>query len=502
MPKILSNLCARLALAFVALFFILGFAFLALTNWSNNRYYQEITQNMNKSLAMYIVQREPLIHNGIVNETAMKELAGLVMIVNPIVEVYLLDNNGKILSFAVPKETVIRSHIAIGPIQALLSGKQPFPITGEDPRSLNSERVFSTFPIKDGATQAGYLYVILGGQAYQTLTQSLRSSYIVQQSLAGLEVITLFAIASAILIFAALTSPLRKLAQEMNEFQIHELKSADIEKNNGDEIAYLSATFSAMRKRIHEQLEKLQETDRLRRELISNVSHDLRTPMSSMQGYLEMLLRPNITAEERKNYIEIAFKHCHRLTQLVKELFELSKLDAGRSNPEYEDFSLAELLQDVTQKFSLAAQKKAITISTPQSSQLFMVNADIALIERVLENLIDNAIRYTPSGGTIKLSLEQQSNSVEVGIQDSGIGLTEEDIPHIFERYYRGQKPTEYQQQSTGLGLAIVKRILELHNSVISVESQLNQGTCFSFPLATKTTTVPTLPLVHTPKVA
>ncbi|MES2825912.1 MAG: HAMP domain-containing sensor histidine kinase [Pseudomonadota bacterium] len=478
-----SSLCARLAFAFILLLAIIGFAFLVLTNWSNNRYYQEITQNMNRSLAMYITQREPLINHGVVNEKAMKELGNLVMTVNPIVEVYLLDNNGKILSFAVPKATVVRSHIDTAPIKLLLSNSKPFPITGEDPRSLNSERVFSAFPVADGTTPAGYLYVILGGQAYQTLTQSLHNSYIVQQSLTGLAAITLFAIASAILIFAVLTSPLRKLAQEMNAFQAKELKSTHIEKNHGDEIAYLTSTFHAMGKRIQEQLEKLQETDRLRRELISNISHDLRTPMSSMQGYLEMLLRPNITAEERKNYIDIAFKHCRHLTQLIKELFELSKLDAGRMNPHWENFSLAELLQDVAQKFSLSAQKKEITISTPQSSQLFMVNADIGLIERVLENLIDNAIRYTPKGGHIQLSLEQQKENVEVSIKDSGIGLIEADIPYIFERYYRGQKPTEYQQNSTGLGLAIVKRILELHNSVISVQSQLNQGTCFTFPL-------------------
>lgn len=489
MRKVFSNLCARLAFSFVALFLVLGFAFLALTNWSNNRYYQETTQSLNKSLAMYIAQREPLINRGIINESAMKELAGLVMTVNPIVEVYLVDMNGKIITHALPKETVVRNRIAVAPIQNFLAGKIPYPISGDDPRSLTGERIFSASPVMDGKTPAGYLYVILGGQAYQTLTQSLRSSYIVQQSLAGLAVITLFALASAILIFAVLTSPLRKLAQEMNQFEKKELlqepfsKLAPTIKDTGDEIAYLAATFAAMRQRIRDQLEKLQETDRLRRELISNVSHDLRTPMSSMQGYLETLMRPNITADERKNYIAIAYKHCGRLTQLIKELFELSKLDAGRIHAQCENFSLAELLQDVAQKFSLMAQKKDITITTPQSSQLFIVNADIGLIERVLENLIDNAIRYTPQGGNIRLSLEQKHEQIEVGIRDNGIGLTEEDIPHIFERYYRGQKPTEYQQESTGLGLAIVKRILELHDSTITVESQLNQGTSFKFPL-------------------
>ncbi len=485
MPKIASHLLARLALSFVALFFLLGFAFLALTNWSNNRYYQEITQNLNKSLAMYIAEREPLISQGKVNDNAMRDLGALVMIVNPIVEVYLVDNDGRILSFSVPKETLKRSYININPIKKLLSGNVAFPITGDDPRAQNSDRVFSTFPVTDNGIQAGYLYVILGGQNYQTLTQSLRSSYIVQQSLAGLAALTLFAIASAILIFAVLTSPLRKLAQEMNEFQLKELKSPALTENARDEIKYLSATFHAMRQRIHEQLEKLQETDRLRRELISNVSHDLRTPMSSMQGYLEMLMRPTITNEERKSYIEIAFKHCQRLAQLVKELFELSKLDAGGVTPLREDFSLAELLQDIAQKFSLSAKKKGIVITTPKTNQLFMVNADIGLIERALENLIDNAIRYTPNDGYIELSLAQRDEQVEVGIKDSGIGLSKEDIPHIFERYYRGQKPTEYQQQSNGLGLAIVKRILELHNSVISVDSNINQGTCFKFPLKT-----------------
>ncbi|WP_062065709.1 sensor histidine kinase [Cellvibrio sp. OA-2007] len=487
-PSMFSNLCARLALAFVALFLVLGVAFLVLTNWSNNRYYQEVTQNLNQSLAMYIVQRAPLIQRGIVNKTAMTELATLVMTVNPIVEVYLLDPSGKVLTHTLPPDTPIRPEISIQPLQHWLNKTQPFPILGDNPRANQGERVFSVWPVMDNENLAGYLYVILGGQNVQSLSDSLRGSYILKQSLSGLAVILLFAIISALLIFAVLTSPLRKLAQQMNDFQQQELNlhpSSTLEPVAGtrDEIVYLSSAFAAMRTRIREQMEKLQETDRLRRELISNVSHDLRTPLSSMQGYLEMLTRPSITQEERQTYMDIAFKHCRRLTQLVKELFELSKLDAGRITPQLENFSLAELLQDVAQKYSLAAQQKNITLSTPQTNQLYMVNADIALIERVFENLIDNALRYTPENGSVELSLTHQSSSVEIAIQDTGIGLEDEDIPHIFERYYCAQKPTEYHQQSTGLGLAIVKRILELHGSVIRVESKRRQGTLFKFPL-------------------
>lgn len=491
-PGLFSNLCARLALAFVGLFLVLGLAFLALTNWSNNRYYEEVTQNLNQSLAMYIVQRAPLIHNNIVNQTAMTELATLVMTVNPIVEVYLLDPTGKVLTHTLPADTVLRTQVSIQPLQDWLAKKRPFPISGENPRANQGERVFSVWPVMDEGKLAGYLYVILGGQNVQSLSDSLRGSYILKQSLAGLGVILLFAIVSALLMFAVLTNPLRKLAQQMDDFQQQEFQSQTINTPTtimptSDEIAYLSSAFTAMRNRIHEQMQKLEETDRLRRELISNVSHDLRTPLSSMQGYLEMLTRPSITGEDRQHFMNIAFKHCRRLTQLVKELFELSKLDAGRIAPELENFSLAELLQDVVQKYSLFAQQKNISLSAPHTDQLYMVNADIALIERVLENLIDNALRYTPEYGRVEITLAQKKHCVEVGVHDTGIGLAAEDIPHIFERYYRAQKSTEFHQQSTGLGLAIVKRILELHGSVIRVESKQHEGTHFEFPLPAQT---------------
>lgn len=480
-------LVARLVLAFLALFVLIGFAFLMLANWSNNRYYEEVTQNLNQSLAMYIAQREPLISQGVVNAQAMKTLAELVMVVNPIVEVYLLDSQGFILTHALADHELVLKRVALEPIQHYLNKSQHTPIVGNDPRSAFHQKVFSVFPVMDGDQQAGYLYVVLGGQAFQSLAESIRGSYIVQLSVAALLAIIIFAVIGAAVIFMALTRPLRQLALSMNEFQQQELKNAMGAQPDEDEIVYLQRSFESMRERIRDQLQKLQETDQMRRELISNVSHDLRTPLASMQGYLEMLLLPSIANQERTQYISIAFKHCRRLTQLVKELFELSKLDAGRTQPQCEQFSLAELLQDIAQKFMLKAEKKSIRLTTPQNSPLFMVTADIALIERVLENLIDNALRYTPEGGCVNLSVTHVNESVEVKVEDTGIGLAQADLPYIFERYYRAKMPhqinTQENDQGTGLGLAIVKRILELHGSVIRVESQPNKGSCFSFPL-------------------
>ncbi|HMU66182.1 MAG TPA: ATP-binding protein, partial [Cellvibrionaceae bacterium] len=479
----LHSLYGRLAAVFVCLLCILGAGVLALTNWSHNLYYQEVTQKLNKSLAMYIVQRAPLIEQGQVNKNRVKELADLAMVVNPIVEVYVLDPQGQILAHSLPPETILHTRIDVRPLQQWLAGEQNNMVRAQDPRAQDELRVFSAFPIESNAHLEGYLYVVLGGQAYQSLSQSLKGSFILKQSVFSLIALLIFATLCAALLFAWLTRPLRQLTARINQFGRRQAWLSQAVVPNHNEVEYISQAFDSMAQRIEQQIAQLETTDHLRRELISNVSHDLRTPIALMQGYLELLLKPGTTAAEHSQYVGIALKHCEQLTQLVKELFELSKLDAGRIQPEYERFALAELLQDVAQKFALKAVEHSIELKMDMQGGAFMVFADISLIERVLENLIDNALRYTPNGGEVVLRLVNKVDSVEVEIADTGIGLAAQDIPFIFERYYCANKPTVYSKNSTGLGLAIVKKILDLHHSSIAVESQVNKGSVFRFPL-------------------
>ncbi|HEY6528095.1 MAG TPA: ATP-binding protein [Cellvibrionaceae bacterium] len=483
MGAFFNSLYGRLAAVFVLLLCVLGAGVLALTNWSHNLYYQEVTQKLNKSLAMYIVQRAPLIEQGQVNKARVKELADLVMVVNPIVEVYVLDTQGQILAHSLPPESIIHNRIDVGPVQQWLTGDQTNLVRAQDPRAQDELRVFSAFPIENNAQLEGYLYVVLGGQDYQSISQSLRGSFILKQSMFSLIALLIFATLCAAIIFALLTRPLRQLTARINKFGRRQSWLFQTVLPNHNEVEYLSQAFDSMALRIEQQIQQLETTDNLRRELISNVSHDLRTPIALMQGYLELLLKPGINDAEHSQYVGIALKHCAQLTQLVKELFELSKLDAGRIQPEKERFSLAELLQDVAQKFALKALEHNIELKMDVRSGAFMVFADIALIERVLENLIDNALRYTPNGGEVVLRLVNKADTVEVEIADTGIGLEAQDIPFIFERYYCANKPTIFSKNSTGLGLAIVKKILDLHDSAIAVESQVNKGSIFRFPL-------------------
>jgi signal transduction histidine kinase len=239
-----------------------------------------------------------------------------------------------------------------------------------------------------------------------------------------------------------------------------------------------------MAQRITDQIQALTEKDSLRRELVVQVSHDLRTPLASLHGYLETLRmkESSLQSAERVEYLDIALRHSTRMRRLVEDLFELAKLDAKDIRPSIEPVALGELAQDVVQQYRLVAQRKGIHLALEGARELPFVSADIGLIERVLENLIDNAIEHTPSRGGISVSTRVQGHSVTLQVSDTGSGIPSEDLPRIFDRFFQAGGGSG-DGQHAGLGLAIAKRILELHDSSIHVISKLGAGTTFSFSL-------------------
>ena len=211
----------------------------------------------------------------------------------------------------------------------------------------------------------------------------------------------------------------------------------------------------------------------------------MRTPLASIQGYLETLLlkHDTLAPDDRRRYLEIAGKHSERLGKLVTELFELTKLESNDMQLHRERFPIAELMQDVAQEFHLAAEKKHINLEVHLQENNLVVFADIGLLARVFSNLIENALRYTPSGGVIRLDLSVDENKVCVRLSDTGCGIPPEEISHVFDRFYRLGKNTGENSDGAGLGLAIAKRILELHGSTLEADSTVNVGTTLTFHL-------------------
>ncbi len=175
-------------------------------------------------------------------------------------------------------------------------------------------------------------------------------------------------------------------------------------------------------------------------------------------------------------------RQSQHLTRLVGELFELAKLEAREASPQCEPFSLPELVQDVVQKFQLEAGERRVTLTMELDADLPLVSADIALVERVLDNLIDNALSHTPAGGTVRVPVRRDADRVILCVADTGKGIAEGDLPKIFEPFYQAKEPASGNGHA-GLGLAIARRIVELHGSVLDVRSRPGEGTTFVFGL-------------------
>ena len=483
------TLYARLALVLFLLFCLVGGVFLISALYSAHMYQQEVAQRLNRDLAGYIVKEHVLMRDGQANEAELEHLFHTLMIINPSLELYLLGPQGQVLSYSAAPGKVQRQQVSLEPVEQLLGGEHQLPVLGDDPRSSDRNKAFSAAPIVVDGQRQGYIYAILGGEQVDHVTDLLGSSYILRWSAVGLAAALLFALLAGLAVFALLTRRLRRLSQAMETFKQNDftrpVSYRPESQHAADDIDRIGLTFASMAERIQEQMTQLRETDSLRRELVANVSHDLRTPLASLEGYLETLLlkEDTLTAEERKRYLAIAGRHAKRLSKLVLELFELAKLDARELKPHTEPFSPAELLHDVMQKYQLRAREQGVDIVVDRVPDAAFAEADIGMIERVLDNLIENALRHTPAGGTIRLSVSVAGDHVTVKVADTGCGIPAEALPHVFKRFYRTTSESDGTARGAGLGLAIAQRIVELHGGRISVESVIDSGSVFGIDL-------------------
>ncbi|MEB3752329.1 ATP-binding protein [Geobacillus sp. FSL W8-0032] len=224
--------------------------------------------------------------------------------------------------------------------------------------------------------------------------------------------------------------------------------------------------------------------DKLRKDFIANVSHELRTPIAMLQGYSEAII-DDIAAseEEKKEMAKVIYDESLRMGRLVNELLDLARMEAGHIELEYEQVKLVPYIERVIRKFYGLAKEKQIELTAEFRDRDIEISLDPDRIEQVLTNLIDNAIRHTESGGTVRLIVEPSGDGVTIHVQDSGSGIPEEDLPFVFERFYKADKARTRGRAGTGLGLAIAKNIVEAHKGLITVRSKLNEGTTFSFYL-------------------
>jgi len=487
----LHSLYIKLVLVLFFLFILIGGVFLAVALYTAPMYQQEVSQQLNHDLAKYIVNEHVLIENGVVRQDNLSELFHNVMIINPSLELYLLDPDGQVVAHSMAPDKVKRKQVSLAPINSFLASDTTGLIMGDDPVNVDNVNSFTVAPIDYQNQRQGYIYAILGSEKISHITDVLQRSLIMKWSASAILSALAFAFTAGLLLFFFLMRKLRVLSQAMQEFKSNNLQETatgeDLDNRSLDEIDAMANTFQEMAGRIHSQMNHLQEVESLRRELVANVSHDLRTPLASLSGFLEtlQLKSDDLSEAEKQTYLKIACNNSQRLTALVEELFELAKLDANEIKPERESFSLAELAFDLSHQFHLRAREKNIRFEVVADESVPQVSADVGMIERVLENLIDNSFKHTPEQGEIRLQLSVCQDSVDVSVSDTGCGITSEELPHVLKRYYRksDKRADGNSESGLGLGLAIASRIVEMHGSHLTVASELRRGTVFSFSL-------------------
>jgi signal transduction histidine kinase len=482
-----------MAAALLLLILLIGASFVGLTLHYAEQYFAETQQHLHAHLAQHLIDEKfqastPFLADGSVNKPLFGDIMHDMMAVNRSIEVYLLGPEGQVrYSVVLDEQRMSEGEFSVDlvPVRQFLdSGGEAF-VLGQDPLSPTETRIFSAAAFEQDGQQ-GYIYIILAGQQWQTWSEHVLGSYTLQGGLIALSLALSFALLLGLLLLGYLTRRLRKLTSAMQQFEDGHMQ-ARIDLAGHDEIAQLGHHFNRMADAIWRNFEAIKSTERLRQDLIANVSHDLRTPLAVIHGYAETLQikGDQVVEADRERYIRVILRNATKLKKLVSELFELSKLEAKQVVPKPEAVPLSNLLTELGEQYQMLAQEKGLHFRIEQTPLPWQhVWVDLALIERVCQNLLDNAIKFTPEGGEVRLRVfpGQSAGTIAVEVSDTGVGISAEDLPHIFNRYTTRNRQDQ-PQTGTGLGLAIASKIMELHASTLEVSSRLREGTRFVFEL-------------------
>ncbi|WP_380024885.1 sensor histidine kinase [Effusibacillus consociatus] len=387
------------------------------------------------------------------------------------VKLYIVDADGRVIANSGVPSIPEGSFLSKAETNDLIKGTS-IQKEYDDPVSGNRFLVSGT-PIFNGNAFYGGVFVLSSIEGIHQSIEKVRNLLI----LSGVGAF-LLALGFTVVLSRKLSDPLIQMERATRQIAKGDLDTR-VKVTSGDEMSYLARAINDLA----QDLKRYRDT---RSEFFANISHELRTPVTYLEGYAKVLKEGLYhTEEEKEQYLEIIDQESKRLTRLIYDLFELSKMEEGKVILNFEWIDLAEIVENSVQKTSLKAKQKGLRIQLNIQDDLPLVWGDGLRMEQILINLIDNAIRYTEQG---EISVQLQGvdrDQVMVSVEDTGIGIPKTELPFIFERFYRVEKSRSRQYGGTGLGLAIVKKLVELQGGSIEVFSQLGKGTRFEIKFPT-----------------
>ncbi|MEX0660462.1 MAG: HAMP domain-containing sensor histidine kinase [Balneolaceae bacterium] len=477
----------KIAATFSVILILFGLVVAFVTTQASADVVHEAIQTTNRDLASILAEDfQPMLKESFSQqeiEEKLTEMSGK----NPQFDFYLLGSDGAIKS-VIPaskeKVSLKKGLVDTQPLDNFIAGK-PLPILSNDPLNPDQKKPFSVTNVSIMGSQGCYLYVVLEGDQFSRATAMISNSYITRSSLIIIGIALMIGLVVGLFLFSNLSRRLEKIKNTVTKFERGQLTER-IDVDGKDELADLSVCFNRMADTLVENMDEVQKADKMRRELVANVSHDLRSPLASIQGYLETIEMKgeSITKKELRSYFKTVLGNTQKLNRMIDDLFELTKLDTDHIRPNLENISMAELVQDLVQQLKPIAQKKGVKlIAKFPGNPNALIKADISMMSRAITNLIDNAITHTPKGGEVTVLSIQKGKDIVLEVTDTGVGIAEADLPHIFERFYQVDKSRTV-NNGAGLGLVIAQKIFNLHGAEITVQSSINQGTTFRVNLS------------------
>lgn len=487
-----GSLFGRLVLTQIVFGAFLALGFIAVLEVTHSRYHLETTQRQGLGWAAEILSRYraefaapgPLFEIGPPQEFLRGLGNG-----SPARDFYVIDGRGNILASSIQLSLLRRTQVDLAAVESLIRNPRELPVTIDDPTAPGSSRVFSAASIDKDGVPAGYLLLLLP-KSDAGIFAFGRDNRIFREALAMMSGVSVLAFVVAVVILRFILKPIRELSRSMRLFR-NESEIAWTTESGKDfepevaEIESLIRHFNDMARQIVLLLHRLKDEDRKMRETFAIISHDLRTPLTVIHGCVETLhiKGSDLSTEECSRLSGVAVAQAKSLGRLLDSVFDLSRLQSRDYKIHCETFSIAEIVQDIALKFAVRSKERGVSIRIIGGDRHIHVTADVLLVERVFDNLIDNALRHAGGADDITIHLVERPSEVEVTFADNGSGIPAAVATRVLngppgEICYAGAS-----EHGAGMGLSIIRRILELHGTDFELVAGESGGAAFRFIL-------------------
>ncbi len=478
------NIFKRISLLAFALITILGLLFMGITYYATTTFHLASTELLNKDVAAHIAKfASPFERNGI-NKRKADSVFQHVMILNPSTEVYFLDTTGSIMDFYGPKKDIKLWKISLEKIKKYILSEGEEYLKSQDPRDPSNDKIFSAAEVVSNSKRLGFIYVILGSNEYKNVSEMLFKSHVGNLAIKAFAFIIILSIVFSMLYINRIRRSFDSMINVLGKFENGDFQ-ARFKIKEQHELAPITRAFNKMADLLVHNVNRLTGLENTRKDFIAHISHDLRTPLAIVRGYAETLFIKmqdgSLTREDQDNYIQIILNKIFNVEHLVTMLFELSKIESPAFKLTTEPFVLSEIVQETVNTFQLPAKEKSIDLKCTECLYHVWVNADVGMMERVIQNLLENAVKNTPADGIIKVWLNVENDYLVFNIENTGEPLPPALVAWIDSPAINDESISK--PSGSGLGLLIVRKILSRHGAQLRGSVTENATNLFSFSL-------------------